>query len=119
MKAFIAGLITLALLIAAVTANAFLIVQKTDSLLSKLSALPENAEDANERELLCEWERSRLRIALTVHRENVDDIDDTLSQLSLEIARANDTGYLQRKTQLYSIVERLKKTESFSLSRIF
>jgi len=119
MKAFIAGIITLSLLIFAVTGNAFLIMKKTASLLREVEALPDSSIEADASALQEEWEGSRLWIALTVHRENVDDIDDTLSLLILEIKEGNDTGYLASKTQLYCIIERLRSTESFSLSRIF
>lgn len=119
MKAFIAGVVTLSLLITAVTVNAFLIISKTDSLLSHLEALPESVKDADESDLLKEWDSSRMWIALTVHRENVDDIDDSLAQLSLYIRKENAQGYLCERTRLYEIIERLKKTESFSVSRIF
>ncbi|MBE6587812.1 MAG: DUF4363 family protein [Ruminococcaceae bacterium] len=119
MKAFIAGVITLTLLITAVTLNAFLIVSKTDSILREIDALPDSSNDADCSLLLQEWEDSRLWIALTVHRENVDDIDDTLALLSLYIEKGNQQGYLCERTRLYEIVERLKKTESFSPSRIF
>ena len=119
MKAFIAGVITLSLLITAVTVNGFLIVKKADALISEIRALPDSPGEADDTQLKKEWEGSRVWIALTVQRENVDDIDDTLAQLSLEIAEKNDIGYLASKTRLLCMIERLKITESFSLSRIF
>lgn len=119
MKAFIAGVITLSLLLCAVTLNAFLIINKTDNLLSEISALPDSPKNADDTMVRKLWEDSRTWIALTVHRENVDDIDDTLAQLSLEIRENNTALYQKEKTRLLQIVERLKKTESFSLSRIF
>ena len=119
MKAFIAGVITLSLLVASITVNAFLITKKTDSILHEINSLSESVSAADDSDLQLLWQRSRFWIALTVHRENVDDIDDTLSQLELEIKEQNSIGYLREKQKLLSIVKRLKKTESFSLSRIF
>lgn len=119
MKAFVAGIITLSLLVCAVCANAFLIIQKTDSLIECIESLPHSAKEADEAELFFQWRRSQKWIALTVHRDNVDDIDDTLEQLSLEIDLGNDHGYMVARTKLLCIMERLKETESFSLKRIF
>lgn len=119
MKAFIAGITTLTLLIGAITTNAVMITKKTDDILKIIDELPLSASDADARELCLLWEKTRPWIAVAVHRENVDDIDDTLSQLTAEISLQSDSGYLRQKTKLRDIVERLRKTESFSLSRIF
>ncbi len=119
MKAFIAGAVTLSLLIGIIITNAFLICSKTDNILAEIDDLAKTAGDADPTQLCLLWEESRSWIALTVHRENVDDIDDTLCQLTLEIESENDIGFLRQKTKLRQIVERLRKTESFSLSRIF
>lgn len=119
MKAFIAGIITFSLLISAVIANAFLIINKTDELLFELDALSDDATVADVSTFIKKWESSRLWIALTVHRENVDNIDDTLDQLILFRKIGNSEGYLSAKKKLHCTVERLRKTESFSLSRIF
>lgn len=119
MKAFICGVITLSLLICAITVNAILIIKKTDSILHEIALLSDDVEEADDSRLQLLWQESRVWIALTVHRENVDDIDDTLSQLELEIREKNTIGYLREKEKLLTIVKRLKKTESFSFSRIF
>lgn len=119
MKAFIAGVITLSLLITTITVNAILIINKTDRILEEINALSESVETADDTRLQMLWKNSRSWIALTVHRENVDDIDDILTQLELEIAEQNSLGYLREKKKLLTTVKRLKKTESFSFSRIF
>ena len=119
MKAFISGAVTLSLLIAIIITNAFLICSKTDEILSEIDSLSSVASESDPAELCLLWEECRSWVALTVHRENVDDIDDTLSQLTLEIESENDIGFLRQKAKLRQIVERLRKTESFSLSRIF
>ena len=119
MKACISGVITLSLLITTITVNAILITKKTDAILDEINALSDSVESADDSNLQLIWQKSRAWIALTVHRENVDDIDDTLSQLELEIREQSSIGYLREKERLLTIVKRLKKTESFSFSRIF
>ncbi len=119
MKAFLAGIITLSLLIGAVCTNTFYILKKTDSLISSLKSLPDNCNEADLTTFSKEWEDSRVWIALTVHRENIDDIDDTLELTKLFCRIGNESAYLTAKEKLLCIAERLRKTESFSLSRIF
>ena len=119
MKAFIAGIITLSLLITAVCINTFYIMKMTNSLIASLEALPSECEIADLHSFCDEWESSKVWIALTVHRENVDEIDDTLEQLKLYCQTGNEAAYLSAKEKLLCITERLRKTESFSLSRIF
>ena len=119
MKAFIAGVITLSLLISAVSINAFFITRKTDELISLLEAMPDYCREDAEVDFLSAWESAQVWIALTVDRKNVDDIDDTLKQLRLHCREGNTQGYLVCREKLLCTVKRLKKTESFSLSRIF
>ena len=119
MKAFIAGVITLSLLISAITVNSFFILKKTDDIIDEIKELPQSVSEADDAQLQRVWKKSHSWIALTVHRENVDEIEDTLSQLRIEISEQNDIGYLREKEHLLTIAKRLKKTESFSLSRIF
>lgn len=119
MKAFIAGIITLSLLIGAVVANAFLIMDRTKHLILALERLPDDPLEADVPSFAKAWEDSRSWISLTVHRDNVDEIDDTIEQLKLYWQKGNVICYLSAKEKLLCTVERLKKTESFSLSRIF
>ncbi len=119
MKAFIAGIITLSILIGAVIANGIFISQRTDELLRELSLLSEDVKNADSIDFSREWDTWRPFISLTVHREAVDDIDDTLELMELYIGTENSAGYLSSKKKLHCTIERLRKTESFSLSRIF
>ena len=119
MKAFICGAVTLTLLIGAVIANGILIIKKTDALLFEIENLSDDIEDADSSLLLDKWESSRTWIALTVHRETVDDIDDTLAKMETYIKTGNEEAYLVSRTYLKCLTERLQKTESFSVSRIF
>ncbi len=119
MKAFICGLTTLALLICAVFANTVFISKKTDIMIDRITSLPDSTDNADLSPLLFEWDSIRALISLTVHRENVDDIDDTLEQLELSVALGHELSYRSYKTKLLCTTKRLKKTESFSLSRIF
>ena len=119
MKSFLAGLITLALLITAVCVNTFYIIKKTDGLIRSLERLPLECSEADTTAFSEEWENSKAWIALTVHRENVDEIDYTLELLRLHCRSGNKEGYLSARQKLLCIAERLRETESFSLSRIF
>ena len=119
MKAFIAGIITLSLLIGAVVANGIFIIRRTDELLRELSLLPEDVATADCKKFADEWKKWSPFISLSVQREAVDDIDDTLEQMKLYIKTQNSAGYLSSKKKLHCTIERLRKTESFSLSRIF
>ena len=119
MKAFICGIITITILIGAVVANTYFITKKTDRIIDDITSLPNNAKQADLSALSMDWEDIRPFISITVHRENVDDIDDTLEQLKLSVKEGNDHTYLINKTKLLCTAKRLKKTESFSLSRIF
>lgn len=119
MKAFICGIITIAVLIGAVVANTVFITKRTERIIEEIDSLPDTAKTADLSALSDHWESSRTIISLTVHRENVDDIDDTLEQLKLSVRKGDDHTYLINKTKLLCTAKRLKKTESFSLSRIF
>ena len=119
MKAFIIGVITLSILLSAVTVNSFFVAHRTDELLSEINSLPENAAEADISNIQGKWKSMRKWISLTVHRKNIDSIDDTIVLLSIEIDSENDGGYLREKARLLTIIERLRKTETFSLSRIF
>ena len=119
MKAFICGIITLTTLIAAVITNTIFITKKTDIIINEIESLPEYCASADLSALSREWNDIRSFISLTVHRENIDDIDDTIEQLVLSVSSRNEQSYLYQKTKLLCIAKRLKKTESFSLSRIF
>ena len=103
MKAFIAGVITLSLLIATITVNAFLIIKKTDIILDEIGSLADTVDKADDSKLQILWQKSRAWIALTVHRENVDDIDDTLSQLELEIKEQNNMSTIEIQAQIESL----------------
>lgn len=119
MKAFIAGIVTITFLVFSVSLNAVMINRKTSEILEKLEKLPKSSYDTDVSSLITEWEGSKTWIALTVHRENVDDIDDTLAQLRLEADRHNDIGYQAELKKMICLVKRLRETESFSLKRIF
>jgi len=119
MKAFIAGVITLTILICAVTLNAVFISKKTDKLISIIDTLSNDLQSADSSDLENEWDKSKGWFALTVHRESIESIDDTIALLKTETEAGNETGYLVARTQLGCLMERLRKTESFSLERIF
>lgn len=119
MKAFIAGIITLSLLIGAVCANAFSIINNTDKLISSIDALPDNTAIEKIDELQSIWERCKRHISLSVRRDNIDVIDDTMEQLKLYCREKDEPAYLYAKKRLLCTIKRLRKTESFSLSRIF
>lgn len=119
MKAFISGIITIVILIGAVVANTVFLTKKTEKIIEDIISLPDNVEAADLSKLSDDWESIRSFISLTVHRENVDDIDDTIELLKLSKATDNEQAYLIHKTKLLCTAKRLKKTESFSLSRIF
>ncbi|MBE6713834.1 MAG: DUF4363 family protein [Ruminococcaceae bacterium] len=119
MKAFIAGVVTLSVLITAVIANGFLVIGKTDRLLCEIAALPDEIEKADTSAIEKEWLSSEIWIALTVNRSTVDDIEDTLAQLICDIEAGNRIGYLVSRTKLECLFERLKQTETFNPKRIF
>ncbi len=119
MKAFIAGLITLASLIAAVTFNGFFVHQKIETLLAQTQALSEEAISADATKLSDTWDASSPWIALSVSRLTVDEIEDTISLLLSDIKTGNETGYLVSRTKLICLFKRLQETESFNLRRIF
>ncbi len=119
MKAFISGVITLSLLTVFITLSGILITRRTDKILSVIDSLPSEISSADPSALSNIWERSQIWFSLTVHREDVDNIDDTIEKLKTHIKTGNETGYLVALTELECLIERLRSTESFSLDRIF
>ena len=119
MKAFLIGTATLITLITIVCINALYISRDTRALLSLVEGL-ENSTALADTSSLCEkWESSKKLIALSVHRETIDSIDDSIAQLTLAVKTGNESLYHTSREQLLCIIKRLRETESFSLKRIF
>ena len=119
MKAFIAGVITLSVLTVCITVASIFITGRTDRLLSVIDSLPESVSKADSYALSAIWDQSRTLFSLSVHRKDVDNIDDTIEKMKIYIKEGNETGYLVTLTELRCLMERLKKAESFSPERIF
>ena len=87
MKAFIAGAITLALLSILITLGSIFITGRIDRMLSAIGELSESVDTADLSELCRIWDSSRLWFVLTVHREDVDSIDDNIEKLKVYIKK--------------------------------
>lgn len=119
MKAFIAGIITLSILIAAVTFNGIFVCRQIQALSDETRALSSDITLANCEALTELWKSSSPFITLSVSRSSVDEIDDTITLMINDIKTGNETAYLVSRTKLICLFDRLKETESFNLRRIF
>lgn len=119
MKAFITGMITLILLIFAVTINSVLITDRANRMLRRINELPISVEESETYALTREWEGCQGLISASVSRKKIDEINDTIRQLNVYIRTKNTFSYLACREHLLCLFEHLLETESLSFGRIF
>lgn len=118
MKPFITGIITLTILILAVILNSIFITQKADALLKELNSLPIDLQSADTSDITEAWSKWSPFLSASVSRKKIDEIDDAIRQLELYVRSGNEFSYVSCREHLICLFERLRETESFSLSRI-
>lgn len=120
MKNFVFSVIILCVITAAVTVNSIFLSKAADSILEKIDKMPERpCEEA----YICAEEiekyahKKEFLICLSVGHHETEDILSALNDLKVR-SRGSENDYRLSLESLRDKVEDLKKSESFSLTRI-
>jgi hypothetical protein len=112
MKTFIAAVITLALVVTAISVNYVYLHKATDALIRMTSAITDS-DDAQIHLLKSYWEGEKQKITLTVGHAKTDLVDALMIEMS-----TNPPNFTTAKSLLIDTFEKIKSAESLSIDGI-
>ena len=118
MKTFIAACILLLILSGSVCANAFLLLDRVDTLQEQVAVFEEKEPDAREEAIATfrqKWEKEKILFILSINQNDLEKIEDALARLEASAKTESDSNFDIAVAELEGALERVRELAGFSV----